>query len=331
MVRQAHHDYEKLVLEHEAGTFFQSFAFGEFQKKIPYRGKSWAIVKKKADGVTASCLAIKMRLKFGRCWLWVPYGPLGSSQSIFEDLEEIAKKEKAVFARIEPAGDWKNEQTELLRKNWNIRPAPSRFTPEYSLILDLQKTEAEILAHMKPKGRYNIQIAKRHGVEVQQYGCDAPEKDFDAFYEILKKTGGRDGFGIHPQYFYKTLLETLAPKKMASLFLAYHKKTVVGGIIVILYKDTATYYYGASSYEHRHLMAPYLLQWEAILEAKKRGMTQYDFFGIAPGNAKNHPWKGVTEFKKKFGGKEVTYPPAFDLVYRPLWYHAIRLSQFYRR
>lgn len=319
--------YEKFVLKHEAGTFFQSFAFGEFQKKIPYRGKSWMLVKSEKNGGTAaSCLVIKMKLKLGKCWLWVPYGPLGSNEEIFEDLGQVAKEERAVFARIEPA-----EELNFLKSRWSFKKSPQRFTPEHSLILDLQKSEGEILTQMKPKGRYNIQTAKRHGILVQQYSCDAPEKDFEVFYEILKKTGGRDGFGIHPKYFYRTLLKTLAPKKMASLFLAYHKETVVGGVIIVFYKDTATYYYGASSYEHRNFMAPYRLQWEAICEAKKRGMTQYDFLGIAPANAKNHSWKGVTEFKKKFGGEEVTYPSAFDLVYRPLWYRAIRLSQFYRR
>ncbi len=314
--------YEKLVLKQKAGTFFQSFAFGELQEKIPYRGKSWALHAKES-----SCLVIKMKLPLRKCWLWVPYGPLGFSEDIFEDIARIAKKESALFVRVEPAADLEQHCLVLLQKKWRIVAAKNRFTPEHSLVLDLEKSASEILAQMKPKGRYNIQIAKRHGVLVQQYGCDAPEKDFSAFYEILKKTGGRDGFGIHPKYFYKTLLETMAPKKMASLFLAYHEGAVIGGIIVVFYKDTATYYYGASSYEHRSLMAPYLLQYEALLEAKKRAMKQYDFLGIAPPEAKNHPWAGVTEFKKKFGGREVHYPPAFDIIYKPGWHLALKLKQ----
>lgn len=319
-MKDAAEQYETFVKNHPSGTFFQSWTFGEFQEKIPYRGKSWTLIAK-----NAACLAIKIKLRFGKCWLWMPYGPLGFSEEIFEDMARIAKEEKAIFARIEPPENFKFRAGAEF--DWRIVKSPHRFTPEHTLILDLEKTAEEILAQMKPKGRYNIQIAKRHNVLVRQYNSDIPEKDFAAFYKILKKTGGRDGFGIHQKYFYKTLLETLAPKKMASLFLAYHQNTVIGGVIVIFYKDTATYYYGASSYEHRNLMAPYLLQWEAICEAKRRGMKIYDFLGIATPHAKNHPWAGVTEFKKKFGGKEITYPPAFDVVYRPFLYRAMRLVQ----
>lgn len=300
-------------------SFFQSKEFAEFQDKIPYRGKTWLLKYHDQD----LCLVIRQKLRFGKCWLWVPYGPLGFSEEIFEDLARIAKEEKAIFARIEPPSKFlPGEEFDFLKSRWRIVKSKQRFTPEHSLILDLEKTEDEILAQMKPKGRYNILTAKRHNVLIQQYNSNISEKDFGAFYKILQKTGSRDGFGIHPKYFYKTLLEVLAPKKMASLFLAHHQNAVIGGIIVVFYKDTATYYYGASSYEHRSLMAPYLLQWEAIREAKRRGMKYYDFLGIAPPGEENHPYAGITEFKKKFGGREVIYPPAFDIIYKPIWYRA---------
>ncbi|MBI4994508.1 peptidoglycan bridge formation glycyltransferase FemA/FemB family protein [Candidatus Peregrinibacteria bacterium] len=208
-------------------------------------------------------------------------------------------------------------------------------------MLNLDKTEAEILAQMKPKGRYNIQVAKRHGIIVERLpGETVDENILNDFYEILQKTGERDLFGIHPKYFYKNLLEIFGAQNMADLFLAKTRdKKIIAGIIVIYYKDTATYYYGASDYEYRNLMAPYLLQWEAILEARRREMKYYDFLGIAPGDneseknaGKNtgraHPWTGVTDFKKKFGGREVKYPPAFDVIYKPTLY---RLLKFVKR
>ena len=67
-------------------------------------------------------------------------------------------------------------------------------------------------------------------------------------------------------------------------------------------------------------MAPYLLQWQQILEAKKRGCAEYDFWGI---NEKK--WPGVTRFKKGFSGKEVGYPGAFDLIFQPIWYSLYKI------
>lgn len=315
--------YESFVSKHMDATFFQSWVFGEFQEKIPYRGKTWALIVIANNDIKATCLVIKQKLPFGFSWLWVPYGPLGFSEEIFADLARIAKEESAIFARIEPPLHWKNEYTEVLKKSWRIMPSKKRYTPEHTLILDIEKSEDEILAQMKPKGRYNIGVAQKHRVTIHQWRGD--QKEFDAFYEILKKTAVRDNFGVHPKFFYEELLKTLGPMGMATLFLAY-APGVIAGIIVVFYKDTATYYYGASDHTYRHLMAPYLLQWEAIREAKRRGIKHYDFLGIAPVNEKNHPWAGVTEFKKKFGGKPLVYPAAFDIMYKPFWYKAFLIK-----
>ena len=78
-------------------------------------------------------------------------------------------------------------------------------------------------------------------------------------------------------------------------------------------------------------MAPYLLQWHAICEAKKLGFAHYDFLGIAPSGSKNHPWQGVTDFKLKFGGEIVNYVKAKEFVFKPLWYFIIRLVKKIKR
>lgn len=314
--------YENCLKSQPTGNFFQSWDFGIFQETLPYREKAWTLTRGKS-----TCLAIKMKLPLGLSWIWVPYGPTGSEKGeldkVFVDLGKIAREERAIFARIEPP---LNFLAIPHAQKWPIIPSRKRFTPEHTLVLDLDKSEQEILAQMKPKGRYNINIAKKHGVKCAIF-CnftDIPPQDFNAFYEILQKTAHRDVFGIHPKYFYENLITTLAPQNTCALFLAYSGGKVIAGIITVYHKDTATYYFGASNHEYRNLMAPYLLQWEAIFDAKKRGFKHYDFLGIAPSEAKNHPWVGVTEFKKKFGGREVKYPSAFDIVYRPFLYKLMR-------
>lgn len=325
--------YENFVKRQPDGTFFQSWAFGEFQEQLPYRGKAWALMMREIE---AGCLIIKIALPFGQCWLWVPYGPLGFSGEVFEDLARIGREENAVFARIEPPKNWNKNHTIELKKHWRMAVSKNRFTPEHTLILDLENKEDKILAQMKPKGRYNIVVAKKHGVQCRGFKSfrDVPPQDFSDFYVILQKTSVRDEFGIHPKEFYEKLLRALEKDGMAELMLAYKTapdKKVIAGIIVIYYGNTATYYYGASDYEHRNLMAPYLLQWEAVCKAKAAGMKHYDFLGIAPAGVKNHPWAGVTEFKKKFGGREESFPPAFDIVYKPAHYKLLSVIKRIRR
>lgn len=69
----------------------------------------------------------------------------------------------------------------------------------------------------------------------------------------------------------------------------------------------AIYLHGASGDEHRELMAPYALQWQAIKLAYDLGIQRYDLFGIS-----SQKWPGVTRFKQGFGGDIVHYPGTFD-------------------
>ena len=52
--------------------------------------------------------------------------------------------------------------------------------------------------------------------------------------------------------------------------------------------------------------ANYLLKWEAIRSSREAGATSYDLWGLATG--------GIAHFKAGFGGREVSYIGAWDLV-----------------
>ena len=205
----------------------------------------------------------------------------------------------------------------LQTTNYNLQPTKNDSNPKTSLILNLNQDEADLLLQMKPKGRYNIRVANKHGVTVES------DKQVDDFYALLLKTGDRDRFGIHPKSYYQNMLDSM-PENAQLLLAEYEGKVIAGGIFVYL-DEWGIYYYGASDNDYRNVMAPYLIQWHAIKEAKERGCKYYDFLGIAPEHAKNHPWKGVTEFKKKFGGEVVNYPKAREIIIRPVWYWVYKL------
>lgn len=267
----------------------------------------------------ASALLIEHKLPLNLSWIEVPRGPLADTPEAYADccekIKSKARETEAIFVRCSPFQDF------------GMPPQGAKLTafdrqPETSLILDLSMTEEELLAQMKPKGRYNIKVAQKHGVKVTS------SQEVGAFYELLKNTSNRDGFGVHPQSYYQKMLEHLGEK--AQLLLATQGGQVVAGGIFVYLESWGIYYYGASDHGKRHLMAPYLVQWTAIQEAKKRGCQFYDFLGIAPEGAKNHPWAGVTDFKMKFGGRIENYPKAFDWVLRPLWMTLYSLYKKFR-
>jgi lipid II:glycine glycyltransferase (peptidoglycan interpeptide bridge formation enzyme) len=200
--------------------------------------------------------------------------------------------------------------------------------PDATLKLDLTLSPEELLAQMKPKGRYNIKVAEKHGVTVRET-TDITE--IKSFYALLRATAGRDGFAAHREQYYVDFLRLLAAEERASLWLAEREGQVLAGLLATYAGQTATYYYGASDHAARQYMAPYLLQWRCVLAARERGYTLYDFLGIAPsGQEAGHRLAGVTDFKRKFGGVEVLYPPARALVLRPLVWHGVRLAKLLR-
>lgn len=104
---------------------------------------------------------------------------------------------------------------------------------------------------------------------------------------------------------------------MNLLFIAEYQGKTIAANLVNFFGPTATYTHGGWDWEYRSLMAPHLLQWEQIKEAKNRGCKAYDFWGIDKIN-----WPGITRFKKGFGGKEVNYIGTFDLILKQAWYSA---------
>ena len=269
-------------------SFLQSKEWAEFQKALGR--KVWEV-----DGNNV----IKHNMPFGKSYLYSPR----CRGDFLNKIKEIAKKENAIFFKAEPVEINKNFG---LRKSHDIQPSKT-------LILDITKSEEELLKQMHHKTRYNIRLAERKEISVKK-----DKNKFEDFWRLIQQTTKRDGFKPHPKEYYEKMLEVLG----IELFVAEYQNKIIAANIVVFYKKTAVYLHGASDYKHRNLMAPHLLQWHQILEAKKQECTEYDFWGI---NEKK--WPGVTRFKKGFSGREVIYPGAFDLVFQPVWYRIYKIAK----
>lgn len=344
------HSWADFVDKHPLGNIHQTPEWGHFQSKVPGREKYWIIVleEKLTPKILAGTLLVRQALPHGYCWLYAPRGPLldyddsqvahSQMSALLAEIKKIANKEKAIFLRVDPLiqSFSKSARADSPLHFPHFRQNIHGFQPDHTLILDLTKSEEELLSEMKPKGRYNIKLAEKKGVTIYK------STNLVAFYQILGETTSRDGFHGHDLNFYQNMLENLGHR--ATLYLAEYEGKIIAGALNTFYKDTATYYYGASSNAYRNVMAPYLLHWQAIKEAKAAGYTKYDFFGIAPthelsecasqqaspqgtdpkrpkgAEVKNHPWAGVTEFKKKFGGTEVSYQLPQEFVFKKSLY-----------
>lgn len=308
----------KLIEEFLAQQIFlpiqQTLQWEKLQNSL--NSRSWKIGIKEGKALIGFALVFEKKLPLGFRWLHLPRGILADSaaarKAILEKITEIAEKEKMVFIRF----DWQKD-SEITAKE--LQAAHTTHFPQTTLILDLKQSEEKLLAQMKPKGRYNIRVAEKHGVVIRE---SHSASDAKIFAELLRKTTERDGFSGHPAYYYEKFLSELG--KTASCFIAEYEGKPIAASICTFAGDTATYYYGSSNHEFRNVMAPYAIQWAAIRAAKARGYAFYDFLGIAPEDSENHAWSGVTAFKKKFGGEVIDYPASSELVLRKTAFSLIR-------
>ncbi len=307
--------YDAWVKNHPLGTLWQSLEWKAYQEALGRQVRVYAGIED--EQIVASALVVIDRTAFGLSTWDIAKGPLSDNTHVTDLLNRIeqdAHSSQCLSLSMSPGTplpSWGRGGREGGGdRQW--KQSRRHEHPSTTRILDLTQPEDSILAQMHQKGRYNIRVAERHGVQVRQGTTD----DVPAFYKLLKGTAGRDGFGIHPQAHYGRFLTDL---KNSFFLLATHERKTVAGLLGVTWNNTGFYYYGASDHGSRALMAPYLLQWEAMKYSKEQGCATYDLLGIAPPDAGlGHPWQGISSFKEKFGGTVVTYPPEQQLILKPL-------------
>lgn len=279
-------------------SFLQSDEWFDFERRL---GR----IPQKVNGINI----IGHILPLSKSYLYAPRVD-GFSNRDLNEVKKIAKRENAIFFKLEFEN---NADGEFLKRNSFIKA--NNIQPLKTIKLDLTKSEQEILNQMHPKMRYNINLAQKKGITIRRAHND---DDFVSFWRLVLETAKRDKFKTYSRSYYEQMLKTVG----IELFIAEYKNNVIAGNIVVFYENQVIYLHGASSYEYRNLMAAPLLQWYQILEAKKLGYKEYDFWGID-----ETKWPGVTRFKRGFGGEEITYPGAYDLVFKPFWYKTYKLAK----
>lgn len=299
-------------------SFLQSKLWLEFQKSL---GRE--VFEYDKDGIKAGI--IKLPLWFGKSYFYIPYGPVmdfnamlgGEKNPVWNWLhwlKDLAKKEQAIFIKAEPSNDHV-AQTLAERK---FKLSHKEIQPSRTVILDLEKSEAELKAAMHHKTRYNIGVAEKHGIIVKE------SEDIGVFWKLMQKTTKRDRFFSHTQSYYQKLFNFFHDGHdiKIKLFLAFCQGRPLAGALVLFFGEMGFYLHGASDYDHRQLMASYLLHWEILKGLKFQDLKFYDFWGI---NARH--WPGVTRFKLGWGGRTVEYPGSFDWRLSWWWYQGYKMAR----
>ncbi len=321
-------DYNRFVMNCETGSFLQSWEWGKWQEKI---GREvYRFFCEDGDKVVASLQLEQRPLPMGQYYLYCPYGPVVDLGFKIEDLriilEQLRQKfPKAIFIRIEPKNLSNLQLTthnSPIIKSANIQPAKT-------LIVDLTRPEEQVLSEMHHKTRYNIRLAQKHGVKIQDEFCISIGNGlfFKEAVDLILQTAQRQSFNTYPAKYYDGLINALALNNRNGdlrlhVYKAVYKNQLLSAAIMLDFGKTRTFLFGGSSMEHKNVMAPYLLHFQAMADAKKQGMEQYDFWGIETSSGET---PGFVRFKLGFGGKAVEYPGAYDIVQNKFVYELYKV------
>ncbi len=312
--------WEGFLLNCKEKTFLHSWNWGEFQKRLG--NKIWRFGFFKDSDLISLILVIKIIAKRGTFFL-IPHGPVIKEESatyetkiallktILEKLKEINKFEKCIFLRISPIWERSKENQEIFKK-FGFLEAPIFSHPEISLELDISLSEEDLLMNMRKTTRYLIKKAQKiKNLEVEKNG---DLRKIEKFYEIYQNTAERHSFFPFSLEYLKNEFLAFSPDHQISIFFTKYspshsleEKEIISGGIFIFWQEKGFYHHGASTLKYPKIPVSYLLLWEAIREAKKRGCSFFNFWGISPLEKKSHPWYGLSLFKMGFGGEIKKY------------------------
>jgi len=232
-----------------------------------------------------------------------------------KELTKYAQQKKALYIQLEP--DIPISNNLQMKAGDLIRSHHPLFT-KYTFVLDLTKSEEELLKAMHSKTRYNIKVAQKHGVTI---GENTSDQAFHSYLSLSEETTQRQGFYAHNRTYHQTMWNVMKTNGIAKLFTASYNNEILTAWIIFCFNDTIYYPYGASSRNHREVMAQNLMLWELIRWGKAKGYKKFDLWGaMGPNPDTNDPWYGFHRFKEGYHPELVEFVGSYDLVTNPLLY-----------
>lgn len=306
-------EWETFIALHPEANFLHSWFWGEFHSRIGHQ-----VIRRgyyKNNILVGVLLAIVEPARRGR-HLVVPAGPimdwdaLGNSSVWTDDLKDLARDENCVFVRVRPQL-LRTEQNEAKFKKLGFKKAPMHLHAELTSQLDLSKTDDELRKNMRKGTRYELNRTTKLGIKVDVVD---DEKSLNEFYDLQIETAKRHNFVPFTKKFLTEQYKTFNEAGLVKMYRATHEGKLLAMAFIIFYGQEAAYHYGASTDLSRKIPGAYAIQWEAIAEARRRGCSRYNFWGMTEHGQTKHRFYGVSVFKRGFGGEDVAYLPAQDLV-----------------
>jgi serine/alanine adding enzyme len=311
-------------------AFVESAPNGQYLQLSPWAKvkapNGWRAVRVVADGGSGPIGAQVLLHRLGPLPFSLGYATCGPVATVFDkvsiaafttELRAVARRERLSHVTIDPTVSDPAAAALLRSAGWR---KTATVQVDRSWIVDLDAPEEALWSGLRGKWRQYVQKAKRAGLVVIDSGVEG----IDDLYRIVVETANRAGFVYRSAATYRLVYESYASTGRARLLLCrLPGGEAVAALMLIACGGKIVEPYGGMTATGAESRANYLLKWEAMRSSAERGYKIYDMWGMAT--------SGIAQFKQGFGGREIGYIGAFDLVTSaPLWtafraYHAVGL------
>ena len=321
-------EWNKVLENHPEANFLQSYQWKKLHQELSMKTRAVAFFNDEKN-VGVALIIIK-DAKRGR-YAEISAGPLIDwnnkkiANFVVKQIKEISKEEGAVFVRVRPQV-LKTEESEKIFTDLGFKKAPMHLHAEHTSVLDLSQAEEDILKNMRRQTRYEVRKAEKLNINIEAF--PAHEK-IDEFIDLQKDTAKRQGFITSSEKFLKTLASTF--NENAQIYVSRVGDELLNMGLILEYGQEVDYFEAASTKASYNYPGAYGLLWTAVKNAKNNGYKRFNFWGISYNNDPHNRYAGVTTFKKGFGGENITYLPAQDLIINPVRYSFNWLVETVRR
>ncbi len=303
--------WNRFVAESSAPSFLQATPWGVVKR--PNGWRSARIVVDGSGGPVGAQVLVRHPRPLPKGFGYAARGPISKGRLDADALgafTEAARRAAAglgiAHLRMDPELEDPDGAVAATLRELGWRPAPE-IQPHSTRVIDLTRTEEELLADLRKKTRQSLHKAQDDGSTV----ITADRDRLPDFHRTLAGTMDRVGLPFRSVGFFRDLWDAYALAGQAMLLLAQTPEgEVVSGTFLVGWGPRIVALYGGTNAEGRKRNSKYLVNWEAFRRAKAAGYQLYDLWGL--------PNEGITYFKAGWGGREVQYVGAWDLVVDPL-------------
>ena len=322
--------WDGFVTSRVEANFLQSWDFYEFHAS---RGKK--VVRRlvcDGDSIIGAYAGVVETAKRGR-YMAIAGGPIIDwkkkklVKAVFDDIREQGLKLGCVFIRVRPQLELSDKSLALMTE-LGLKRAPMYLSVEFAGVLDLSKSEEEILAGASQGFRRKMRKALKNDIEIKAETSDEAIREFCRLERLHAE---RQKYVAFSTSFLTKQFEAFREGGEVIIYTARKDGETLAQNFMIFYGPEASYHYGVSSQLGTKYSAAPLLHIEAMKEARARGCIRYNLWGIVEPDETEHRFYGVSEFKRSFGCEELRYTPAHDMILKPAKYQLTKLVETARK